>query len=200
MDVQATDIVQTGDSSWNGKTFQRLFEGIEKCDYLPNSIAGHGFKGWFYTSLTPLLTALQDLKVVSIIVSTGAALGQGLISSLVGTLAGLVEVLAKDVNAPGRTISTGPYQIPLAVKNSARGGARDRIIQIANAVDSNGARSYQLDIKLQTLVTKVVFDKSGDVPRATGVEFLEGQRSAYLPLPTYYYRGAKVITTSKYSG
>jgi len=146
-------------------------------------VVGHGFNGWFYTSVTSLITAVQDLKVVSVIVSTGTALGKGLTSSLIGTVAGLVELLAKDINAPGKTISTGPYQIPLAVKNSARGGARDRIIEIANAIDANGARLYRLDIKLQTLVTKVVFDESGDVPRATGVDFLEGQRSA-LPQST----------------
>jgi choline dehydrogenase len=34
----------TGDTSWSGSTFLSLFENIEKCDYLPNSILGHGFK------------------------------------------------------------------------------------------------------------------------------------------------------------
>lgn len=123
-----------------------------------------------------MVTAVQDLKVVSVLVSAGTALGTGITGSLIGTVAGLVEVLAKDVNAPGPTISTGPYQIPLAMKNSARGGARDRIVEVANAVDVNGARLYQLDIKLETLVTQVLFDESDDIPKATGVKFLEGQR------------------------
>jgi choline dehydrogenase len=68
---------KTGDTSWSGATFQRLFENIEHCDYLPNSIVGHGFDGWFWTEVTSLLTAVQDLKVVSIIVAAGAALGKG---------------------------------------------------------------------------------------------------------------------------
>lgn len=34
----------TGDTSWSGSTFQRLFEGIERCDYLPNTVVGHGFR------------------------------------------------------------------------------------------------------------------------------------------------------------
>ncbi|ORY61577.1 uncharacterized protein BCR38DRAFT_440581 [Pseudomassariella vexata] len=176
---------KTGDSSWNGSTFQRLFAGIEKCDYLPNSIIGHGFTGWLYTALTSLVTAVQDLKVVSIILSAASALGMGITGTLVGTVAGLVELLAKDVNAPGPTITTGPYQIPLAMKNSARGGARDRILEVANAVDENGERLYQLDIKLDTLVTKVLFDTTSDTtPRATGVEFLEG-RSLYRADPRW---------------
>ncbi|KAK6834032.1 hypothetical protein PG987_008726 [Apiospora arundinis] len=163
---------KTGDASWNGKTFQNLYQKIENCDYLPNSIIGHGFTGWFHTSLTSLLTAVQDLKVVSIIVSAGSALGMGITTSLIGTVAGLAEILLKDVNAPGRTISKGPYQVPLSMKNSARGGARNRILEVANAVDIFGNRRYHLDIKLETLVTKVNLD--ADL-RATGVKYMEGK-------------------------
>ncbi|KAF2994742.1 hypothetical protein E8E14_002662 [Neopestalotiopsis sp. 37M] len=166
---------KTGDTSWSGATFQRLFENIEHCDYLPNSIVGHGFDGWFWTEVTSLLTAVQDLKVVSIIVAAGAALGKGILGTLIGTVEGLAEILTQDVNAPGPTIATGPFQIPLSMKNSVRGGARDHILEVANAVNSDGSRKYQLDIKLNTLVTKIQFDQSSDVPRATGVEYLEGQ-------------------------
>lgn len=165
----------TGDSSWNGSTFQRLFEKIEHCDYLPDSVIGHGFSGWFWTELTSLLTAVQDLKVVSVIVSAASALGISLVGIAVETVAGLVEILSKDINAPGSTITTGPYQIPLSMKDATRGGARDWILQVANAVDENGDRMYQLDLKLNTLVTKVHFDTSGDEPLATGVEYYEGQ-------------------------
>lgn len=79
------------------------------------------------------------------------------------------------MNAPGNTIGLGPYQIPLAMKNSERGGARDRILDVATATDRSGNRKYHLDIKLNTLVTQVQFDLSGELPRATGVEYLEGQ-------------------------
>lgn len=165
----------TGDTSWNGSTFQRLFEKIEHCNYLPNSVVGHGFTGWFWTELTSLLTAVQDLKVVSIIVSAGSALGMNLVDIAVGTITGLAEVLLKDLNAPGSTITPGPYQIPLSMKNSERAGARNWILEVANAVDDNGDRMYHLDIKLHTLVTKIQFDTTGDEPLATGVEYYEGE-------------------------
>jgi choline dehydrogenase len=97
------------------------------------------------------------------------------VGSLLETVAGLAEVLLLDANAPGDTIKTSPYQIPLSMRNGVRSGARDRILQVADALDANGERLYQLDIKLNTLVTKIQFDQSGTVPRATGVEFLEGQ-------------------------
>ncbi|KAK9772124.1 hypothetical protein AB5N19_08775 [Seiridium cardinale] len=189
----------TGDSSWSGATFQSLFEGIEHCDYLPNSVVGHGYTGWLWTELTSLVTAVQDLKVVSIIVATASALGKGITGTLLGTVAGLAEILTQDVNAPGSTISTGPYQIPLSMKNSARGGARDRILEVANAVDESGNRIYHLDIKLNTLVTKIQFDQSGDVPRATGVEYLEGQ-SLYRADPRWEsgsITGEGVVNASK---
>lgn len=134
----------TGDASWNGSTFERLFESIEHCDYLPNSVVGHGFAGWLWTELTSLATAVSDLKVVSIIVSAASAMGVSLVGVLVETVAGLAEILLEDINAPGPTIATGPYQIPLSMQNSTRHGVRDRILQVANAVDENGDRMYHL--------------------------------------------------------
>lgn len=164
----------TGDTSWNGSTFQRLYEEIEHCDYLPNSVIGHGFTGWLWTELTSLVTAVQDLKVVSIIVSAASAMGISLVGIAVETVAGLGEILLKDINAPGPTITNGPYQIPLSMQDGVRGGARDRVLQVANAVDDNGDRLYQLDIKLHTLVTKIRFEDSSSGPVATGVDYLEG--------------------------
>ncbi|KAI4600876.1 hypothetical protein KJ359_013039 [Pestalotiopsis sp. 9143b] len=190
---------RTGDTSWSGATFQRLFEGIEHCDYLPNSVVGHGFTGWFWTELTSLLTAVQDLKVVSIIVATGAAMGKGILGTLIGTVEGLAEILTQDANAPGATIATGPYQIPLSMKNSVRGGARDYILSVANAVNDDGSRKYQLDIKLNTLVTKIQFDQSGDSPQATGVAYLEGQ-SLYRADPRWEsgsVSGSGIVNASK---
>lgn len=189
----------TGDTSWNGSTLQRHFEKIEHCDYLPNSVAGHGFTGWFWTELTSLLTAVQDLKVVSIIVSAASALGMNLVGIAVGTVAGLAEILTKDINAPGPTITPGPYQIPLSMKNSERAGARNWILEVANAVDDNGNRLYHLDIKLNTLVTKIQFDTTGDEPLATGVEYYEGQ-SLYRADPrsdSATIEGRGVIAASK---
>lgn len=166
----------TGDRSWNGSTFQRYFEKIEHCNYLPNSIIGHGFNGWFWTELTSLITAVQDLKVVSIIASAASASGMSLIGILYQTVAGLAKILSKDINAPGKTITTGPYQMPLSMGDSTRGGARDRILEVATATGDDGNRLYHLDIKLNTLVTKIQFDTtSPDGPRATGVEYLEGE-------------------------
>lgn len=167
----------TGDTSWNGSTFERLFEKIEHCDYLPNSVVGHGFAGWFWTEVTSLLIAVQDLKVVSIIVSAASAMGESLVGIAVETVAGLAEILLKDINAPGTTISSGPYQFPLSTENQTRHGVRERVLDVANAVDVDGNRLYHLDIKLNTLVTKIQFsnNSASEGLRATGIEYLEGE-------------------------
>ncbi|KAF3008298.1 hypothetical protein E8E14_005218 [Neopestalotiopsis sp. 37M] len=165
----------TGDDTWKADNMRTYWEKIEKNHYIPSSIIGHGFSGWYDTSLTSLITAVKDLKLVSLIAASATAMGETVLTALLTTVTGLAGVLLTDINAPGQLQIEGVYQIPLAMRDSKRGGARDHIIDTANAVNSDGSRKYQLDIKLDTLVTKIIFDESGDVPVATGVEFMEGK-------------------------
>ncbi|KAL6917164.1 hypothetical protein ACHAPO_006028 [Fusarium lateritium] len=164
----------TGDNSWNPTNMKSYFKKLEKNMYLPSSIVGHGFKGWLGTSLTSLTLVLEDLKFLSLIISAASATGKSLVGFLVHTLGGLGQILLRDINAPGQTSKTGLYQVPLSMTNSVRGGPRDLILDTANAVNKDGSRKYHLDIKLDTLVSKIRFDKSGSKPRAVGVDFLEG--------------------------
>ncbi|CCF43309.1 glucose-methanol-choline oxidoreductase, partial [Colletotrichum higginsianum] len=150
------------------------FQKLERNMYLPSSIVGHGYSGWLGTSLTSLSLVVEDQKLLSLIVAAASAMGKSLLGFLLNTVAGLGQVLLRDINAPGQTSETGLYQVPLAMTDSIRGGPRDLILDTANAVNSDGSRKYHLDIKLDTLVTKIRFDESGDKPRAVGVDFLEG--------------------------
>jgi choline dehydrogenase len=88
--------------------------------------------------------------------------------------------------SPTRDSSTGLYQVPLAIdaSTSQRNGPREFILDIANAVNSDGSRKYRLDIALNTFATKIVFDQSESTPRATGVEYLQGS-SLYSADPRY---------------
>ncbi|CAI4214273.1 unnamed protein product [Parascedosporium putredinis] len=49
------------------------------------------------------------------------------------------------------------------------------VLQTANAKNSDNSRKYHLDIKLDTLVTKVRFDRTEAKPRAVGVDFITGK-------------------------
>ncbi|KAM5349280.1 hypothetical protein ACJ41O_005787 [Fusarium nematophilum] len=164
----------TGDDSWAPDKMRGFFKKIEKNMYLPSSIIGHGYNGWLGLSLTSLSLVVEDQKLLSLIISAATAMGKSLIGLLLNTVVGLGQVLLRDINAPGQASRTGLYQVPLSMTDSVRGGPRDLILDTANAVNSDGSRKYHLDIKLNTLVTKIRFDDTGSKPRATGVDFLEG--------------------------
>ncbi|GKT76082.1 choline dehydrogenase [Colletotrichum tofieldiae] len=164
----------TSDDSWSPDNMRSYFQKLEKNMYLPSSIIGHGYSGWLGTSLTSLSLVVEDQKLLSLIISAASAMGKSLLGLLLNTVTGLGQVLLRDINAPGQTSKTGLYQVPLAMTDSIRGGPRDLILNTASAVNSDGSRKYHLDIKLDTLVTKIRFDANNDKPRAVGVDFLEG--------------------------
>ena len=126
--------------------------------------------------VTSLFFVLEDWKLLSLIIAAGTAMGTSFLGLIISTVAGLGEVLLRDINAdtPGRDSAEGLYQVPLAVAGGARNGPREFILSTANAFNADGSRKYHLDIRLNTLVTKVRFDTSGSTPKAIGVDFLDG--------------------------
>jgi choline dehydrogenase len=170
----------TGDKSWNARNMRKYFERLERCRYLPSDVTGHGYFGWFETSVTDLTLVVEDPKLLSVILATATSLGKGVIGKLLATVTGLGDLLLRDLNNAQPTRDTSDkdlYQVPLAVvsKQSVRSTPRSFLLGVANAVNRDGSRKYKLDIQLHTLVTKVRFDTTGDIPRATGVDFLRGQ-------------------------
>ncbi|KAI0406814.1 hypothetical protein F4802DRAFT_77301 [Xylaria palmicola] len=165
----------TGDDSWAAKDMRQYWKKVEKNEYLPTSIVGHGYHGWLTTSVAYLGLLLEDFKYLNLILAGAAAAGKGVLTELISTITGLAHILAIDINAPGQLGKPGYYQVPLSVKNGVRASPRERILDVANALNDDGTRKYHLDIKLNTLVTKIIFDRSGHTPRATGVEYLEGK-------------------------
>jgi choline dehydrogenase len=174
-EIDFTNIVNiTGDSSWAPANMRTYFEKLERCGYLPSSVVGHGFSGWLGTALTDLSLVVEDQKLLSLIISAATAMGQGLLGLLINTVVGLGQVLLRDLNAPGQVEQTGLYQVPLAIADSTRNGPRNFVLDTANATNSDGTRKYHLDIRLNTLVTKVRFVQNGTTPQAVGVDFLDG--------------------------
>lgn len=143
----------TGDDSWGSKQMRKHFQKIEKNKYLPTSIVGHGYDGWLTTSVTWLGLVLQDFKFLNLILSGASAAGKGLLTSLITTVTGLAHILILDINAPGQLGKQGLYQVPIAMKDGVRASPRERILDVANAVNDDGSRKYHLDIQLDTLVS-----------------------------------------------
>ena len=170
----------TGDNSWAPDKMRKYYVRLEKARYLPSSIFGHGFNGWLETSLTSLALIAQDFKVLSLVLAAATGMGQTLVGSLLTTVGGLAQVLLRDINHPGpfRDSEEGLWQVPLAMKipEYKRAGPVDFLNEVIGAKNKDGSRKYHLDVQLNTLVTKVTFEKNADSkPKATGVNFLTGK-------------------------
>ncbi|KAF8992886.1 hypothetical protein BDQ17DRAFT_1332016 [Cyathus striatus] len=169
----------TGDSSWSPDNMRQFWMKLENNQYLLSGAPGHGFSGWLDTSLTDLRLVLKDLKVISMVQGAATAMGKGILGGLLSTVGELAQVLTQDMNndSPGRDTATGLYQVPISVSNvpKTRAGPRKLILDTASAVDSSGNKKYKLDIQLNTLVTRVIFDNSTGTPHAVGVDYLTGQ-------------------------
>lgn len=170
----------TGDESWAADKMLDYYKKLEHAHYLPGSLdhSAHGHDGWLQTQTTPAILLLQDRKVLSLLVAA-TTMGQSLLEKLASSLTNLLEVLLKDVNAnlASRDSQDNMYQVPLSMKDPeyTRSSPRDFIYDVTSATNDDGSRKYKLDVALNTLVTKINFDQSGETPRATGVEYLVGQ-------------------------
>ncbi|KAF9472901.1 alcohol dehydrogenase [Pholiota conissans] len=157
----------TGDDSWSAENMRQYWIKLENNQYLiPGASSGHGFGGWLDVSRTDLQLVLKDMKLISMIQGAGTALGQGLLGDLLSTDTGLAQVLTADLNsdAPGRDASTGLFQFQW----------QNHILSTANALN-DGSRKFRLNMRLNTLVTRIILDDSSSPPRAVGVEYLTGK-------------------------
>lgn len=168
----------TGDESWSTGKMRDHFRELEKCRYLPADFAGHGTDGWFETTLTDVTLLLEDPKLLSVVIAAATSLGKTVVGKVVRTVTDLLKLLVRDLNNDmgSRETSEDLFQIPLAVgRDSTRSTPRSFLLEVANAVNDDGSSKYKLDIQLHTLVTNIRFDTSGVTPKATGVDFLQGQ-------------------------
>ncbi|MBQ0905074.1 GMC family oxidoreductase [Micromonospora sp. U21] len=162
----------TGDPSWGSAPMRKLFHRLESwrgVDALPlpgddeaarNRKAAHGAEGWLGTTRANPQVGGREPMFLDIIDAMEQTSRHrfGIPQEI---------TLPRDPNA----LDTPPqYQgmafISVAVRDGHRNGSRERLQDVQRRASSN------LEIRLNTLATKVVFN--GD--RAVGVEYLEGER------------------------
>ncbi|MCK5189014.1 MAG: GMC family oxidoreductase, partial [Methylococcales bacterium] len=166
----------TGDDSWNADNMRKYFEGMENCEHRPlerfKALFGlnpsrHGFRGWFQTEKAIPKAALRDKSLVeSIKTSVEKAVKE--VASPLKRFKWQLEGLA-DPN-DWRLVqdnAVGLRYPPLATKNHARHGTRERLLVTLQK------HPEQLKIEMHALVTKVILD---DQNRAVGVEYLKGKK------------------------
>lgn len=173
----------TGDESWSPDNMRQYFERLENNNYLLPLIPGHGYDGWLSDEEAPLDLVLEDPQLLSMVLGGAFALG-----NQTNVVFNLATVLAADANADSESRDTNPgyYQIPVATNGHERNGPRDFLVQVRDAKKLDGSKKYPLDIRTNCHATKVTFDNS-TTPRATGVEFLDGQ---------YLYRASPRSSTA----
>ena len=162
-DADWDEIAQmTGDDSWSHANMRKYLIKLEKVHY--NSTYEHGHDGWLdMTMLDPGYTTSADAKQLSELAAEAA----GYPASSVSTL------LQRDINGaqPDRDQLVGPFG---GVSHINPNGRRSSPGYYARNTAASG--KYPLTISLDTLATKIIFDKvSSGPPRAIGIEYLQGK-------------------------
>ncbi|KAJ5783604.1 CAZyme family AA3 [Penicillium psychrosexuale] len=162
----------TNDSSWAPDNMRKYFTKLENNGYSLPAVEGHGYDGWLSTETAPLSIVLEDTQLLSLLTGGAYALG-----NTTDQVMNLGTLLVGDANADTETRDTEPgyYQIPISTDDAHRNGAREFIISVRDATNDDGSKKYPLDVRMNTHVTKVTFNETETPPRATGVEFLDGE-------------------------
>ncbi|KAI0913975.1 GMC oxidoreductase [Ustulina deusta] len=165
----------TGDATWKAENMRNIFTKIEHNNYMPQGTAGHGFDGFFQTTMGAKLQAqrgpLSGNKVM-------AAYASDL--NLTMSMSDLLQRDPNALSADRDTTSSIYGLVQHQYTNGNRYSARDYI----QAAQQN--TSIPLTVSLNSLATRVLFDTTtnsssrcsssgASTPRATGVEYLEGK-------------------------
>ncbi|GJC85553.1 choline dehydrogenase, mitochondrial [Colletotrichum liriopes] len=156
---------RTGDQTWTPNNIRQHFINIERNEWLPRSTPGHGFDGWLRINTRNNSWTEQPNNVLRIM--------HGLANSTDQNADIIPELVIRDVNAlvPDRDQEVGFYGMSLHMDaNGRRSGSNSYIRDTLN--DPAG---YPLTVQVNSFVTRVLFDESGPVPSANGVEVLRGQ-------------------------
>jgi len=167
----------TGDPSWNAEAMRQYFMRLENCRHRlverwlakfgPNP-SRHGWDGWLQVEKAiPPVAAIHDHGLVQVLLESADAAFDD-IGQPIERVHDLLEAKA-DPN-DWRLVtenSVGVRYTPLATRNHARMGTRERVLETAQKYPD------RLRVELDALVTRVIFDERN---RATGVEYLKGER------------------------
>src|SRR5215469_14322389 len=166
----------TGDTSWNAEAMRRYFEKLENCQHRklerwlakvgPNP-SRHGWDGWLQIEKAIPAAAIADHGLVEVLLDSAATafedIGQ--------PIKRLQNILVSDADPNDWRLVTqnavGVRYTPLATRNHARMGTRERVLETAEKYPD------RLRVELDALVTRVILDERN---RATGVEYLKGER------------------------
>lgn len=156
---------RTGDQSWSPENMRQHFINIERNEWLPRGTPGHRFDGWLRINQANNSWVQPTNNVVNIF--------RGLSNITDQDPDAVPELIVRDINSanPDRDNELGFSGMSRHVDgNNHRPGHNTYIRDTLN--DTN---NYPLIVQLRSFVTRVLFDESGPVPTANGVEVLRGE-------------------------
>ena len=166
----------TGDRSWRSGAMRRYFERLENChhrlpyrwlSWLGINPTRHGWRGWLDTEKAIPEAALEDQDLVKTILDSAynaAEQGGEPFERVRWLFQGQADPNDWRLNVAN---AVGIRYPPLATHGHVRRGTRERILDVARR------HPDRLRVVLDALAACVLFDERG---RATGVEYLKGQR------------------------
>ncbi|ORY09932.1 hypothetical protein BCR34DRAFT_615538 [Clohesyomyces aquaticus] len=158
---------ETEDDTWKAENMRKYLIKLEKAHY--NSTYAHGHDGWLDTTMLESgYNTSPDAKAMIQLAAQAAGFDVSQTSS--------VQQRDMNGNQPNRDNLLGPFGGVSHVTPDAQRSSPG--FYVKQVVESG---KYPLTLQLESLVTKVIFDK-GRSPKAVGVEYLKG-KSLYLADP-----------------
>ncbi len=166
----------TGDASWNSREMRSYFQRLENCHHRPVyrwlsrigiNPTRHGWKGWLHTEKSIPIAVVRNRTLGNIIVTS--ALAAFLDDRLQKERVHWAAEGGFDPN-DWRLVkqnAVGTRYLPMTTHGHRRFGARERVLDVARRYPE------RLKIVMNALASKVILDANN---RATGVEYLEGER------------------------
>jgi choline dehydrogenase len=143
----------TGDNSWAATNMNQYLDKVYE---------------WLPVEPTDPTILLDDLKLTQHLAAGAAVMGVG--PDPIAAVPSLANTLLNDPNNrlnPARDSTEGFFQIPLIMKAGTRTAVREFI---ADTVQ----KGYPLTVRQNCHVANINFDTSGSTPKATGVNFVDG--------------------------
>ncbi len=166
----------TGDDSWSARNMRRYFQRLENCHHRPVyrwlaklgiDPTHHGWAGWLHTERADIRPVFRD-RALAKVMKRSAYRAIREVAPPVTRVWWLLQGKA-DPNdwRLVRQNAVGVGYLPLATRNHARMGSRERVLDVARRYPD------RLRLELDALATRVLF---GADNRAVGVEYLRGER------------------------
>ncbi|KAF2744272.1 GMC oxidoreductase [Sporormia fimetaria CBS 119925] len=165
-DIAAT----TGDDSWSADNMRKYLVKLERIHY--NSTYKHGTDGWLDMTMLDPGYNKPDMRQLQELAAEAAGYSK----------ADTPALLQRDMNGDqeNRDNLIGPFGGVSHIHPNNRRSSPGYYLR-----DTVAEKKYPITLSLDTLATKIIFEKKGSrQPKAVGIEFLQG-KSMYSADPRY---------------